>query len=268
MVNDITNRSGSELSTEFATSLITGIDNSRAETPVIGGGKPLLRLLKSGVWVFGQADDPVQEGSRWAVNPHTIAHGFTCWSDYPGNTKNELLGERMVPVTQKKPMKPDPVGGFEWKEQRIFQAKCILGDDEGVEVTYKTNSIGGMRAFDLFLGAVSQQARKDPAHIVAILELEVDDYQNAKYGQIFTPILKIVGWAGMDGEPVAETTIADKRASAAGKPRKPSLKQPVAAEAVQPVQQAAQNDDTPAFVPPASQRPGAAPKRQRPAARA
>ena len=38
-------------------------------TSVAGGGKPLLRLLRDGIWVYGQENIEVQEGSHWAVNP-------------------------------------------------------------------------------------------------------------------------------------------------------------------------------------------------------
>lgn len=272
MVNDIANRGSTEVSNaEWVNSLIVGVDNSRAETPVIGGGKPILRLLKSGIWVFGQTDDPVQEGSRWAVNPRSVMHGFTCWSDYPGNTKNELLGERMVPVTERKPVKPEPIGGFEWKEQRVFDVKCMTGDDEGTEVVFKTASIGGMRAFDVFLAELGKQARKDPGHLVAILEFEVTSYQHVKYGQIFNPVLNIVGWADMDGNPAGSAAVAAPAAApaAAAKPvrtRKASLKGA-------PTQEAAETAERVEYTAPQAtqampQRAGAAPRRQRPSATA
>jgi hypothetical protein len=233
MANDITKPVSRALSTDMAAGLIAGIAESRASTP-IAGGKPLLRLLKSGNWVYGQADDPVQDGSEWAVNPLSIKHGWSCWSDYPGNTKNELLGEVLVPVSDRKPIMPDPIGDFGWKEQRVFELKCVLGEDEGVEVLFKTSSVGGMRAVDSFFAELVDQLKKDPAHPVAIVQLEVSDYQHQKYGQIFNPVLTVVDWTDMSGEREANSNVPEP-------PKAPASPPPL--------------------------RPGAAPRRQRPAGR-
>ena len=181
--------------------LLAGIADSRSSTIIAGGGKPLLRLLKSGTWVYGQNDDPVQEGSEWAINPLSIQHGWNCWSDNPGNTKNELLGETMAPVTAKMPAKPEKhSSGVEWKGQRQFELMCLNGDDEGLEVLYKTGSVGGMRAVDNFLAGLTKQLNANPGFPVAIVQLEVADYDHPKYGQIFNPIFEIVDWASMNGD--------------------------------------------------------------------
>ena len=78
MANEIINRPGFELdadfSDDFADRLISGIAVSKASTP-IAGGVPILRLLRHGVWVYGQGDEPVQQGSEWAINPASMRHG-------------------------------------------------------------------------------------------------------------------------------------------------------------------------------------------------
>jgi hypothetical protein len=271
MANDITNRlSSTSLSTSMVDELLGGIADSRSST-MLAGGKPLLRLLKSGVWVIGQNDDPVQEGSEWAINPLSIRHGHVCWTNYPGNKKNELLGEVMVPITQKKPPIPANIEEWEWKEERIFEAKCVLGDDEGLEVLFKTSSIGGMRAFDVLLGALQAQLKSDPTRPVAVVQLDSQPYDHQKYGQIFNPVFNIVDWFDMSGggsdpavedkreepapAPAPEPAPAPRKAAAA----RPAVARPAAARA--PAQETA-------AAPPPPTRPGAAPVRQRPAARA
>jgi hypothetical protein len=247
MGTNVTTKAPTALSLDIVSGLVGGIADSRASTPIIGG-KPLLRLLKSGVWVFGQQDDPVQEGSEWAVNPLSIKHGWCCWSSSPDpKVVNELLGEVLAPISDKKPPMPEPVKGYEWKEQRAFELKCTNGDDEGAEVLYKTNSIGGMRGVDNFLAELIKQLQEDPLHPVALVRLSAAPYQHPKFGQIFNPILTIARWADMAGE-VAEDGDDDGNGGAAAAVAAKPEPEPVKAKA--PL------------------RPGAAPKRQRPAVRA
>jgi hypothetical protein len=75
MANNITPSGSRSLSADMASRLRSGIAESRATT-ILPGGKPILRLLKSGSWVFGQNDDDVQIGSEWAINPMQIGHGW------------------------------------------------------------------------------------------------------------------------------------------------------------------------------------------------
>src|SRR5262245_53975377 len=125
MANALSKTAATALSVDIVNSLVSGIAESRSTTP-IAGLKPILRLLKSGVWVFGQGNEPVQIGSQWAINPMSIQHGWVCWSNSPDNkTKNELLGEVMATVREHKPIKPEDIQGFPYKEQRVFDLKCM-----------------------------------------------------------------------------------------------------------------------------------------------
>ena len=69
-----------------------GIADTRADLSVSAGGKPLLRLLRTGQFVFGQNNEPVEKGSEWAVNLASLARGWVCWGD------GELLGQVMATV--------------------------------------------------------------------------------------------------------------------------------------------------------------------------
>jgi len=261
MANNITKagNGSTALSTDLVNGLMAGIAESRASTP-IAGGKPLLRLLKNGVWVFGQSDDPVQEGSSWAINPLSIGHGWSCWSNYPPamKRKNELLGEVMAPISAHKPARPDDIQGFQFNEQRVFELRCLDGDDEGTEVLYKTSSVGGMRACDGLFAKLVDQLRTDKDHPVAIVQLESDSYNHSQYGQTFVPLIEVVGWADMQGEQadtVEETDEVEPNPTPNAKPAKAG--------------KASLKADTDTATPPAAAaRAGAAPRRQRPAARA
>lgn len=199
-MNDIVKAASGALSTDVASKLLKGIGESRSQT-VISGGDPLLRLLRHGEWVYGQEDTEVLEGSLWAVNPLSIEHGYSCWSNYDEKgKKNELLGEAMAPIYEPKPMKPEPVNGFGYNEQRSFKLKCINGDDKGVEVMHKLSSVGGMRAVDGLLADMQAQLATNPSYPCPVIELEVDSYQHTKWGKVFVPIFTLRGWANMLGE--------------------------------------------------------------------
>src|SRR6187431_1097451 len=140
VMNDIVKRAlgSTALTTDLADRLLAGIEESQATTLVVGGGKDLIKLDKgTGLWNIGQADEPMQVGSKWLINILSICHGYICWSNYPGSRKNERLGEVMVPMSEPKPPKPAPIEGFNFAEQRSFEAVCLNGEDEGKEVMFK-----------------------------------------------------------------------------------------------------------------------------------
>jgi len=202
-MNDIVTRQGTAIGTDLLGKLKSGIAESRSST-VIAGGKPLLRLLKDSNWVFGQKDDQVQEGSIWAVNPLSIAHGWVCWTNHEGNTKNTMVGEVMEPVHVAKPPRPQPIDNWQFTEQRMFELKCMNGDDEGTEVVYKIASIGGMRAVDDLLAALQGQLDSNPLFPCPVVELLSDSYQHQKYGKIYVPVFQIVDWSTLDGRLLSE----------------------------------------------------------------
>jgi hypothetical protein len=185
---------------DYAAKLRSGIADSRAST-VIAGGKPLLRLLKSGEWVFGPSNEEVQPGSHWAINVFSLNHGWSCWVEGQGSQKNELKGEILVPVTEPKPERPPPIQGFDFNEVRAFELKCLDGDDAGTEITHKTSSIGGLRAVDALLASIYRQLGDNPHYPCPVVTLEKDSYQHNKWGKIFTPIFELTGWCDLDGNP-------------------------------------------------------------------
>jgi hypothetical protein len=189
-----------QLPANFVEQLSKGIAESRASTVISAGGKPILRLLKDGDWVFGQGNEEVQSGSRWAVNVATIEHGYVCWID------GSLRGESMISVFHHKPERPPMIEGTPYKEQRSFDLKCIDGDDAGTEVVYKVSSISGMAASDKLFAALQARATEDKTYIFPVIILDVDHYNHKKHGKIYTPILNVVGWVDANGEAAPQAT--------------------------------------------------------------
>jgi hypothetical protein len=170
----------------------------------------------------------------------------------------------MTPISSHKPPRPDDINDFAFAEQRVFELKCIDGDDVGTEVLYKTSSVGGMRACDNFFAKLVEQLRTDPAHPVAIVQLESDSYQHSQYGQTFVPIIEIVGWADMTGVR-ADAEEEEVEEPENGTATAPNTAPPPPAKAKG---KASLKSDAGSSTPPATARAGAAPRRQRPAERA
>jgi hypothetical protein len=208
MANDVTRKNGNNalMTGDLAARLMRGIAESRSTT-VIVGGKPMLRMLRDGGWVYGQTNDEVEENSTWAINPMTLEHGWCCWVPGAGKEKNTLAGEVMDSMLNPKPACPLPINGIEYKDQRQFDLRCMDGESAGVEVVHKITSVGGMRAVDGLLSAIQTQLRNDPAHPCPVVVLETDSYNHDKWGKIYNPIYRIVDWVNMQGEADAPATV-------------------------------------------------------------
>jgi len=236
-MNDITN-----LPADFVTRLMSGIAQARATT-ILPGGKPYFRLLKTKNYVWGQANEEMQEGSKWVVNIMSMAHGWSCWVDGGKNMPNDLAGEVLVSMTLPRPDQPEPIGEFEFKELYSMEMKCLDGDDAGTEVLYRINSTGGKRAVLGLMDEIYGQLARRPAYPCPVLVLSSDTYSHKKHGQIVFPIYAVVGWANMQGEldtGEAAPALADRTPTTA--PTRPArTKAPLAAApapAVEPVQPA------------------------------
>jgi len=202
-----------QLPADFGDSLMKGIEQTRS-TITTGGGKPFLRLTRAGDYIYGPQNIDVQDGSQWAVNLAALEHGWVCWGD------GELLGQIMVDVRLPQPARPLPLEGYAFEAQFGMGLACITGEDKGLEVIYKNNSLGYKKAFDQLLADVRARYLLDQAFYWPVLELETSSYPHKKYGQIFEPVFKIVGWADAQGN----LQSAKPRAVAAPPSEEPTLR--------------------------------------------
>lgn len=181
--------------------LKAGLANVKSTTKP-KGGEPIMRMGKDGKWIFGAENLEVEAGSKWAINPLSLQHGFVCWKVIPDGSKEkpELLGEALVSMFEAKPFKDSlPDYGHPWADCLTFSLLCLDGEDEGEQVLYKTSSTGGLRASLEFVGVLMKQLDEDADHPVAVVELKSDHYQNKTWGKTYFPVFDIVEWMGMDG---------------------------------------------------------------------
>ena len=173
----------------------------------VGGpsGVTILKMDKTGHWVFGADQTEVQDDATWAVNPFSFVHGFIAW----GN--GEVLGEKMVPVSQPLPEldAAPPNASKGWEPQIGMSLKCLAGEDAGLEARFSATSVGGRRAVQTLAVAIAAQVEKDQTKPVPVVKLKKDHYVHKQYGRIYTPIFEVVEWVSMDGEGAEEPAAAE-----------------------------------------------------------
>lgn len=174
-------------------------------------GTVILKMDKTGHWVFGSDQTEVEADSTWAINPFSFVHGFIAWGD------GEVLAERMVPVSEPLPEVPDAPPGAKrgWETQIGMSLKCLSGEDEGMEARFATTSVGGKRAVTKLAVDLAEQVEKDQSKPVAVVTLGKDHYTHKSYGRIYTPVFDIQKWIGLDGPQAAPVAAAEPEAEAA-----------------------------------------------------
>ena len=175
-------------------SLATSLRTIQSE--VGAAGVVILKMDKTGHWVFGADQTEVEDDSLWAINPFSFVHGFIAWGD------GEVLGEKMASVSQPLPALDEapPQAKKGWESQVGMSLKCISGDDKGMEARYTTTSVGGKRSVQTLAVALADQVEKDQNKPVAVVRLKKDHYAHKSYGKIYTPVFEIVEWISMDAD--------------------------------------------------------------------
>ena len=161
------------------------------------GGVTIIKMDKTGHWVFGADQTEVEEDSTWGINPFSFVHGFIAWGD------GEVLAEKMTPVTEPLPeLEAAPPGAKKgWESQIGLSVKCLTGTDAGLEARYVTTSVGGKRAIQELGAKIATQVEQDETKPVPVVRLDSDHYKHKDYGKIYTPILEVVDWVALDGAP-------------------------------------------------------------------
>ena len=188
------------------TTLTTALRTLEQDVGAVGSA--IIKMDKTGHWVYGADQTEVDDESTWAVNPFSFVHGFIAWGD------GEVLGEKMVSVTQPLPEleSAPPNAKKGWEQQVGMMIKCVSGDDKGLEARYTVTSVGGKRAIQALGVAIAEQIEKDQSKPVPVVKLKKDHYQHKSYGRIYTPVFEILEWVSMDGETeVAETEAPARR---------------------------------------------------------
>jgi len=199
-------------------SLASSLSNvARALPSSVGSDVQYLKMEKgSGDWLYGQEETLVDTDSLWAVNPHSIQHGWVAWdSDAGGAPVQEIMvpASRPIPAEGSLPVLPQGVRGNQlaYKAQRSVQLVCIADPnadgkdtDVGVVCEYKQSSVGAMRLFKDLIDKLLERVHAGDEAIVPIAKLSHSSYKHDRYGKIINPVLEIVEWRSMnDTSPAA-----------------------------------------------------------------
>lgn len=207
MSNEVSNKTANLPANVMA--MATALAASATQAGASSGSDLYMKFTKFGEWVFGVEDTEVEEGSIWAVNPHGLMHGFTAWGAEEFGTKGQNVGEVLVPATQPMPSAgqlPDVKGT--WSKAVAVQMRCTNGEDNGLQVIWKANSLGARKAYAAILQEIVARITAGESACVPMVALKKDSYAHKEYGKIFTPEVQVVGWATMDGETAAPETPA------------------------------------------------------------
>ena len=179
-------------------------------------GVVILKMDKTGHWVFGADQTEVEDDSTWAINPFSFVHGYIAWGD------GEVLGEKMTGVQHPLPeLDAAPTGAKRgWETQIGMSLKCLTGEDKDMEARFTTTSVGGKKAVQALGVAIATQVEKDQSKPVAIVRLKKDHYVHKSYGRIYTPVFEVVEWASMDGAADAAPEAEAEAPAAAGRRRR------------------------------------------------
>jgi hypothetical protein len=197
-------------------SLSSALRSVAADVGAGAGGMVILKMDKTGHWVFGADQTEVEDDSVWAVNPFSFVHGYICWGE------GEVLGEKMVGVAEPLPeLEPAPAASKRgWEMQVGMTLACTNGEDEGMQARYSATSVGGKKAVQALAVAIAEQVDKDQAHPVPLVRLKKEHYQHKSYGRIFTPVFDVQKWVGLDAEAAAADEDVEDEVAADEAPRR------------------------------------------------
>lgn len=195
------------------TSLSTALRSIATDVSAVSTS--IIKMDRTGHWVFGADQTEAESDSTWAVNPFSFVHGFIAWGD------GEVLAEKLVSVTEPLPeLEAAPPGAKKgWEPQTGLSLKCISGEDAGMEARFTTTSVGGRKAVQALAVAIATQVEKDQSKPVPVVKLGKDHYTHKSYGRIYTPVFEVVEWVSMNGE-ADEAAPEAEAAPAAGRRRR------------------------------------------------
>jgi hypothetical protein len=197
-------------------SLSSALRSVAADVGAGAGGMVILKMDKTGHWVFGADQTEVEDDSIWAVNPFSFVHGYICWGE------GEVLGEKMVGVAEPLPeLEPAPAASKRgWEMQVGMTLACTNGEDEGMQARYSATSVGGKKAVQALAVAIAEQVDKDQDHPVPLVRLKKEHYQHKSYGRIYTPVFEVVKWVGLDAEAASADDAVEDEVVAEEAPRR------------------------------------------------
>jgi hypothetical protein len=173
--------------------IVNNIDTSGSG----GSSKPMLSFKsREGSWQIGRQRNIVEADSNWLINILTAEHGYVAFDN--DNKPKSVMAPAHKPMPDRAEL---PDIGFEWNEQRSFELKCLDGQDQGIEVEFRTTTYGGIAAFNDVFDEVKTRFNggQHEGKLFPKVRLEQSSYPHPSFGKIANPVFTIVGWETVDG---------------------------------------------------------------------
>ena len=171
---------------------LKGLAHFKETAPVTG--KPLLKFIKTGQWLLGVNNEPVDE-ALVAVNPLSIRIGYVAWDN------GQVVAESpLIPFTQGWPAVDRSVVMDKGTiaQKYLFEGK-LIENDPAIECVYSAATDGGAKAVVALIDEIYKQAAQGSKHLVPVMELSADSYKHPQYGITYKPVFKIDHWCNMEG---------------------------------------------------------------------
>ena len=172
---------------------------------------PFLKFTKGGAWVFSADNAPVTD-DRFVADVPGAEHGFTCFVDH------KVVDEVMTPIAHGGKVAqgglPDHSRYHEGDGWRPSVSMRLRSLRTGKEFLFKTTSRGGLSAIGDLLTKYGHRLEAGERG-VPVVELAVDRYEHKRYGTVYTPLFRIMGWQD-DADPGAVSVTPGGTAPNAG----------------------------------------------------
>lgn len=205
MSNDLTKFFGSNLPT--TPTILSNALGSLAASKRAGGGALILKFGKSGEWGFGPDSEPLDDGDKLIVDPHSFQVGYIAWHN------SAVEGEKMWPVNAVPSDAGDQLFAVQakdgWQPQLAFSAIIPAGGTtDDIPVVFKSSSLGGTDAVKALAGEIAR-GLESYAGAYPVIELSSDSYKHKQYGTVHKPQFRLVGWVDATRTSVTAGNIAN-----------------------------------------------------------
>jgi hypothetical protein len=181
----------------------------------------LLKFSRHGTWEAGQDATELPNGTRLVVNMDEILIGWQRWSG--GRPDEQRMGKIIdayrpesrseLPDNDKELWDIDE-RGVPQDPWRLTNYVLMMDPNNGTMYTFSPSSKGGLSAVGRLCQEYGKVFRQKPDEF-PVIALESSSYKHEKYGKIFTPELKVVGWGPksvFSDDPMDPATAAEKLA--------------------------------------------------------
>lgn len=197
---------------------------SKAKSPktasVMGG--PWLTTNKAGVFVFGQDNAPMPDGTFWAFNIMTAMVGWANWCDGKKQEKMKSIWDDEPYLEEDLPEPPDTKRGksTEWNPAYSWDIRAMNGPIEGMSMKYDTSALYGRRISEALIDTVTERLDDEEEFIIPVIELYNEPYQHPEHGELNHHKFHFVGWAHVSKPEVQWEEGADPNAKKLAAPTK------------------------------------------------